>query len=660
MTTETRIPSPLNYHSIQQRIFTESKPEIALWKTQIQAAANSLPGWKSIILQKAEDELAGKHILPGTDGLPFFVGNPPEWNEQPVTDKEYLWCLNRMEHWNDFILAYYLTGDIRYAEKIKQEAIDWITKCPPPPLTQDPAEAEHLFSGVSPWRTLEVGIRMFETWPNAVKFLTHEGLMDTALLKSFAESFRQHGDVLYHISPLLWPNANHNHSLMENLGLFDITGLFPELKEAAIWEPHASLQLERCLNNQLTDEGAQIEGCPSYHNLCMCYFCLWLAEARRRKKCIREDIKNRIQKGLDYSLAAFRPGGGSVPFGDSDTDYGAVRAAVLGYRVFDDPHWLILLQKLSDPQKFLNEAASCVLEWGATPILDTVNHMLDTAGSLPLRLSIQPQIQQVSYRTSWEKDALHIQFGCRMPRNNGHSHIDPQGFDFSALGRPMLSDPGRYTYDEAKERRLFKSAEMHNCLLINHQDPYEYLSSWRFGPQHDGCIWKAEEKESYFWTQGIHTCYFPAIHDRLLSIIDKRFLLIWDQISHIQNSCTVSIYLHVNQEQVFAEEDTNAYFTQNEEQKNLYLYPLSPMSSQILPGMLSDQIDEMHPSSRIVYEDHPTSGQKRYAILAIPFETSRPVIRFEKADTNHILVFSINNIWYEAFWNVEDFSVKHI
>ena len=650
----------LNCHCVIRRLHQEYEQDIQNWKKQIQETACRLPAWKTALLQKAQEELNGNHILPGTGGHPFFVGSPPNWKELPVSDKEYLWSLNRMAHWNDFILAYYLTGETRYGEKIKEEAINWIQECPPPKLTSDPVRAEQIFSGVSPWRTLEVGTRMFETWPNAIKFLTLEGFMDESLLKAFSKSLQQHGEILYSISPLLWPEANHNHYLMENLGLLCLSHLFPQLAEAPKWEAHANRQLERCLYNQITEEGAQIEGCPSYHNLCMCYFGLWLAESQRNHLLPKDSIKERIRKGLDYSLSSFRPGGGSVPFGDSDTDYCAVRAAVLGYRVFEDPRWLIALKELSEPRKFLEEAAACVLEWGTAPVLEALDRTSGTAVCLPPRLSFQSHIQQVSYRTSWKKEALQIQFGCRMPGDNGHAHIDPQGFDFSALGRPMLCDPGRYTYDEAKERKLFKSAEMHNCLLLDHQDPYEYLSSWRFGPQHDGCILKAEEGPDCFWTQGIHTCYFPVIHQRLLSIIDSQFLLIWDEVSHMNKPHTVSIYFHVNQEQVFAHEKAKGYFTQNPEQKNLYLCSLSGLPSRVIPGMLSGRIDEMHPSSRILFEDSQAEGRKRYAVLAVPFQTACPEIQWRECNTTDILEFSVNGIWYQTLWDTETFTVKHM
>lgn len=67
-------------------------------------------------LQTAERACEGMHILCGTMGKSFFVGKPPCWHENRVGDDEYVVGLNRMYHWNDWIVAYAMTGKVCYAE----------------------------------------------------------------------------------------------------------------------------------------------------------------------------------------------------------------------------------------------------------------------------------------------------------------------------------------------------------------------------------------------------------------------------------------------------------------------------------------------------------------------------------------------------------------
>ena len=62
--------------------------------------------------------------------------------------------------------------------------------------------------------------------------------------------------------PRLFPEADHNHYLMENLGLLEIASLFPEFADAGMWKAHAVREIERCAARQLTPDGGQVEGCP--------------------------------------------------------------------------------------------------------------------------------------------------------------------------------------------------------------------------------------------------------------------------------------------------------------------------------------------------------------------------------------------------------------
>ena len=82
-------------------------------------------------------------------------------------------------------------------------------------------------------------------------------------------------------SPLAWPKADHNHYLMENLGLLCTACMFPELAEAEVWKQHAITELCRCMEAQVDEQGAQIEGCPSYHNGCVFWFAMVMVYSRK-------------------------------------------------------------------------------------------------------------------------------------------------------------------------------------------------------------------------------------------------------------------------------------------------------------------------------------------------------------------------------------------
>lgn len=54
----------------------------------------------------------------------------------------------------------------------------------------------------------------------------------------------------------------------------------------------------------------------------------------------------------------------------------------------------------------------------------------------------------------------------------GHGHQDCGGFELHFKNEPIFIDPGRGGYGETSEAALYRSAKVHNTLLINDADPY--------------------------------------------------------------------------------------------------------------------------------------------------------------------------------------------
>ena len=86
-------------------------------KEQGKIIKSCFPSLADKIINRAEDAYNDMLILPGTNGIPAFVGNPPKWYEYPGKNKEYLFSLNRLEHLKLLSEAYNLTGDLKYAKK---------------------------------------------------------------------------------------------------------------------------------------------------------------------------------------------------------------------------------------------------------------------------------------------------------------------------------------------------------------------------------------------------------------------------------------------------------------------------------------------------------------------------------------------------------------
>lgn len=667
------VPAEVFYVQMQERADAWARERGTMIQQNLTVTQEKLPEWKQEMLACAERNYRGEHVLNGTNNQFLFVGNPPRWKERLVPDPEYVADLNRMRHWIRFIMAYYLTEEKKYAIKLKEELLDWIQECAPPQL--DGMDVFHqCYTIVSPWKCIETGIRMFRSWPDAICFLMWAKLLDQEELLTIACSVYRQGELLRKVTPQVFGGADHNHYLIQMLGLLNITDLFPELQDAREWESFANGELIRCTENQLTEDGAQVEGCPHYHLNCMEHFCLWLALAKKRGLKLPEASLARIGKGLDYAFMARRPNGQCVPWGDSDvTDFAAL-LALLGHTAFGKKKWIAWLCEMGEPweqirgmtfenQTNLMRAGNIMLfdwntaEWG-------LQKGEDGEPERSSLYSLQRGTGQAIFRSSWKQDGMHVFFGCRklifgQGRVNNHEHVALLSFDFTALGRPQVVDPGRFSYDEIEERRALKSPQMHNCLLLDDRPPIEYVSSWCYGPiEHDGCITDLQAQENCVWAQGLHTFYFPVIHSRLVAMVEDCFLVVWDKLTHLKGPHHVDLYFHLDSTEV--RRGPSGFYTEHPGEANVYVHSLDNLEGSILPGYISEVYNVKRPSTRIRFEEAVT-GAREYVTLVIPFLEKRSEVvllsSFWEEDYS-CRELCVNGKRYVIKWNGENFYVR--
>ena len=263
----------------------------------------------SRLLKDAEYAMQNLFCIPGSRGLRIHVGTPPRWSDSITDDEEGLWVLNRTHYFNELVRLYHILGEKKYAEKVLSDMENWIDTCPLPKLIDENTTGEEfqairrVFSGLSPWRSLEVGIRMFDSWNFAYDSLLHSELMTPELHSKIVRSFYEHALVLRTMSPIYWPKADHNHYLHEMLGLFEIACLFPDFKESDAWREFAVHELGRCAKAQFAKDGGQIEGSPNYHNGCLSMFFSFVEAARSFGVEVPEYLFDICKKATDYALA---------------------------------------------------------------------------------------------------------------------------------------------------------------------------------------------------------------------------------------------------------------------------------------------------------------------------------------------------------------------
>ncbi|MDD5349795.1 MAG: alginate lyase family protein [Chthoniobacteraceae bacterium] len=612
------------FHACIEKRFASKAKSV---RDQAERIQREFPQLKADTIRQADMALEGMLVLPGTGGKPYFVGNPPAWADNPVNDAEYVWGLNRMAHWIPLLRAFSLTGNATYARKVVEELRNWLQCCPRPPMT-----SHHFFGRVDPWRSLEAGIRMFTSWPLIIPHLAGTAFLSPDLLTDYAASVFEHGEVLYHIAPQQHPGADHNHYLMQSLGLLVASCLFPEFSTAEKWRAHAVCELERCAAVQISEEGGQIEGCPHYHSGCVGWFSLGLSVAEAHGIPLSTAFISKIKKGIDYAMYALRPSGTTVSWGDSDAENaGPIHAALDGYRLFHNPDYLQIAVNCCGVEAVNARCIEAAWDGYASP--ETLA-AIDEAAIAPKEISLptgswQKRLKQAMLRTGWSHDAASVFFACRTPVENTHSHIDPMSFDFTAYGRTLIVDPGRFTYREDADRREFKSAAYHNTLIINGRDPFEYISSWEYGPQKPGDLLDVIQKPGCQAVFARHDNYEPATHFRAMAIVGDALLVVLDWVENLSPGDLLQLYFHLDSTKVSLDEKTGRAETQDAGVTNVVLVPGAGFEGELLPGRVSDFIDIAHPSTRLRLTALPSDNPSRaFATVVAPWPASsaRPVV----------------------------------
>jgi len=631
MSLQDILQENITIQELRKRLM-QRRQEIHQWRKmtvaeQGEAIKAFFPELAAETVASAAYGMAGKVKLPGTGGefkTTLSGGEYPAWLDNKYQTNEYLWQLNRMDWWQEVLAAYTLTGEAAYGRRVVAELIDWIETVKRPAFNPTDREAmQRSFHSLSPWRVLEIGIRLHKSWPLIMEHLLDSEILEDAALEKFVLSVYEQAEVLAELTPHFFPKADHNHYVMENLGLLWASSYFPEFKQAEKWRRQAEAELERCIRVQMTDDGAHIEGCPMYHNGCIRWFTLAILIARDFGRDFSEEYKRRLEKGLEYSMYAFRPTGEVVPWGDSKANQTAVMAGFYGYLAFGRSDCLNLLAKYVSQDTFWRQLQNHI--WF---LHDFTQFQEALQGELESKLALinhQRKVKQAAARSSWTATAHSLFFGVHTPIHTGHAHMDPLGFDYTAWGENLLVDPGYFTYENNKERECFKSPQWHNTIVVNDSYPYEYRGAFSYGQQKMGDILLVQEMAGDFALIGYHDNYAPVRLTRCLLLIEGRDLLVLDLAEG--KAQTIDIYYHWATEQVTLGTPVIGKW----QDVHMQMVYSKGLTAELLPAYFSKETDQKQPSKRLHLQDRPTAEQNLYAAVfqAKPHTSALPPLSIE-------------------------------
>ena len=371
---------------------------------------------------------------PGKRGTLRF-GSTIDWAANPTEGeaRTHLWneSLNRHFHFRSLARAYWGTGQDRYAKEIADQLTDWVESNPPPLLSS----GNRAPRGCYAWQTLTTGIRLADTWPEALYRCGGSPAFTDEVLCTMLKSIRQQANHL-----VRWPSRG-NWLTAESNGLYTAGMLFPEFKEAKQWRATAIERIYRQFDDEVYPDGMEYELAAGYNNWVVREFAhiFEIATLNGLAHELPDDYTAKIEKCYNYQLYACMPNG-CIP-GLNDSGNSAVRGSLASaHELF--PH----------RADFLYVGTNGVQ--GRKP--EHTSHAFPWTGHYVMR-------------SGWDSDATFLLLDAG-PFGSGHQHEDKLHFVLYSHGRQLVLDPGNFSYDRSRWRRYVLSTSGHNTVMVDGQN----------------------------------------------------------------------------------------------------------------------------------------------------------------------------------------------
>lgn len=369
---------------------------------------------------------------------PYEFKEKIDWTIVPFKDPEWTYMLNRHKHLLIYAWSFYITKEDKYFYKLKEELTDWIDNV----KVQD----ENMTLA---WRTIEAGIRL-RNFTKIFELIIDHKDFDYEFLEKYLNSIYVHIDYILRNSKE--SRILSNWVILENHGVFIASEYFEELKISKEGKEKSIKMIEKALNIQILSDGLQWEQSFMYHNeMVNCILDMIIID-KRNNNLLKENIKDKLKDMLYATLNIADPNLHQINYGDSDNeDLSDILS--LGAIVLED-----------DNLKRVNKAPlETLLTFGYDGI--KVFESLNTKSILKSKAFLDSGNYIIRDNVK-EKDIFTF-FKCG-PLGSGHGHYDLLHFMINYKGFEILSDSGRFTYNEEDIlRNKLKEAKSHNTILVD-------------------------------------------------------------------------------------------------------------------------------------------------------------------------------------------------
>ena len=361
-------------------------------------------------------------------GVELDLGRTPDWLHDGLPD-DVEWRIEWVKLYEglDLAHAYVTTGDDDYLATWEDLVRSF---CAQVPVGTDPADVSA--------RRLQNWIYAWQRFTSAACFTgLRPGLAERLIerIAADADHLRRH------------LTKERNHRTLELYALLVVGLAFPSADHGL-----AGFALDELGRNLLRDvwvDGVHRECSTDYHCIVLRSHLGAIANARAAAMELPNGFLDRVSLALDFALHIQRPDGITPSF--SDGDEGDFRGLLrLGAELLDRDD----------------------LRWAASGGL---------IGTPPANCDATfPVAGYLTSRSGWGDgstafgDERYMLMDAGPIGDGGHGHYDQLSVELFGGGRPLVVDPGRYTYADSPWRHMFKGSAAHNTVTIDGLDQTPY------------------------------------------------------------------------------------------------------------------------------------------------------------------------------------------
>lgn len=367
-------------------------------------------------------------------------------NRSKGTDIKRVWEMARMQYLFAPAMAFRLTGNERYAEKVKDILSDFSHQNPK-------------YHGPNWNPSMEIGIRAANI-VLALELIRDASCVDNTFIQDMI------GLLVDHETAILENEENisgktSNHYLGGILGLAAISTHLPFLKNSMRTGNYVFRALEREVCTQILEDGGDYEGSLSYHRLVGELLGFALLASRNGGHEFSEKLMEHLYSMADFTRNIMSSSHRVVQIGDNDSG-----------RVFQ------LLPEDANDHSFMVDLLEALCHQAVRP--DAAKGLLEVFFGLGLEFTNERPLEkqwlaQAFGLGRYSAESFDLFVGCVNAQQygmGGHTHNDLGCFTLNYRGYEVITDPGsgNYTGDPEMRNRL-RSINSHSAVMINDKEP---------------------------------------------------------------------------------------------------------------------------------------------------------------------------------------------